>query len=677
LATTTPDGHLAPLHESSTAAGQPEIPQPSTYATLQPASQGILWAIFFLAIALVPRLSHLTYHSLWLDEAISIGWARLPARMIISSGLELVQDKHPPLYYLTLHYWTQLFGEGEASVRLLSVLIGALAAPLSYLLMRELYGHHAGAAAAVLVAFNPFLVWYSQEVRMFALAATLLLVASWSLVAALQRFGGWHRWAIYVAFAAASFYTYLLSALVLIAHAVYVVLCWLRRRPLRQKTQPTIAAFISLAALCAPLAWQAWRVGAGEAARGQPFQNLAAQFHNVLRAFAIWKAPWQEPAMDAVVALLGLMAVWGAFVGLLRDKNRRGPSFAAVYLLVPWLLGNILLWFDRTVFDEARYFVFLAPALCLAIARPVSSRDKRVRTLGTLNVVLTLILFVLALPYLWTPEARREEWRAAARYLEAHAAPGEVILVHADYAHKPFLYYYRGAAPVVYPFTGAIESEAQITPILDELAEHPAVWLVRSHWEVPDPQGLIEKWFVKRYPLISEQYPPGVTIKGFATSYRYDALPEAARPLEATFDGTLQLAGCHIVGKQFSAQDNLYHPPSGWVHVTLFWQPIRTPTASYAPFVRLTDDLGQVWGESLARPTGTMRLVPPENWRPGKFIRDDYDINLNPITPPGVYSVSVSLKQPNGRSVEVVENGQVAERAICGTVEIVPAITSP
>ena len=338
--------------------------------------------------------------------------------------------------------------------------------------------------------------------------------------------------------------------------------------------------------------------------------------------------------------------------------------------MVPWLLGNILLWFDRTVFDEARYLVCLAPALCLAIARPVGSRGQRTRTLGMINVTLTLLVFVLSLPDLWKPEARREEWRATARYLEAHAAPDEVILVHADYAHKPLLYYYRGQSPVVYPFTGAIETEAQITPPLEELAEHPAVWLVRSHWEIPDPQGLIEQWFAKRYPLITEQYPPGVTIKGYATNNRYDTLPDTVMPVQAVFDDTLELAGCRIVGRRFAARDDLYHPPSGWVHVTLFWRPVRIPSVPYAPLIRLTDEWGQIWGDSLDRPTGAMRFVPQEAWRPGKFIRDDYDINLNPITPPGVYSVWVGLRRPNGSLVTVVADGHATDHALCGTVEI-------
>ena len=174
----------------------------------QSLGSGLLWAFLLFLIGMIPRVYDLAYHSLWLDEAISVSWARLSARTIISVGLELVQDKHPPLYYLLLHYWIQLAGDGETAVRLFSVLLGGLAVPLGYLLVRELYGHRAGAVAAVLLAFNPFLIWYSQEVRMFGLANTLLLAASLALVGALQRVGGWHRWAVYVLLAAASFYTF-------------------------------------------------------------------------------------------------------------------------------------------------------------------------------------------------------------------------------------------------------------------------------------------------------------------------------------------------------------------------------------------------------------------------------------------------------------------------------------
>ena len=53
---------------------------------------------------------------LWLDEALSVNIARLPVGDI-PAALRL--DGHPPLYYVLLHGWMAVFGEGNAAVRAL------------------------------------------------------------------------------------------------------------------------------------------------------------------------------------------------------------------------------------------------------------------------------------------------------------------------------------------------------------------------------------------------------------------------------------------------------------------------------------------------------------------------------------------------------------------------------
>ncbi len=101
--------------------------------------------------------------------------------------MSFVQDKHPPLYYLLLHGWTRLLGGGDVSVRLLGVLIGALAVLPTYGIGRRLGGDRAGAIAALLLALNPFLIWYSQEARMFMPATTFLLVGLYGILHLLTR----------------------------------------------------------------------------------------------------------------------------------------------------------------------------------------------------------------------------------------------------------------------------------------------------------------------------------------------------------------------------------------------------------------------------------------------------------------------------------------------------------
>jgi len=88
-------------------------------------------------------------------------------------------DIPPPLSYLLLHAWIQLFGDDEPVVRSLSVLFGVLAVPLIYgvawqLLRRRL----AGLLAALLLAVSPLHIWYGQETRMYALLTFLCLLSS-------------------------------------------------------------------------------------------------------------------------------------------------------------------------------------------------------------------------------------------------------------------------------------------------------------------------------------------------------------------------------------------------------------------------------------------------------------------------------------------------------------------
>ncbi len=119
------------------------------------------------------RLHNLTYHSIWFDEAISIRWARSSVAKILEVSMNLVEDRLPPLYYLLLKQWGDVAGLSEFSVRFPSIVFGVLLIPVMYALGRQLFSRWTGVLAALLVALNPFLIWYSQEARMYSLAVLL------------------------------------------------------------------------------------------------------------------------------------------------------------------------------------------------------------------------------------------------------------------------------------------------------------------------------------------------------------------------------------------------------------------------------------------------------------------------------------------------------------------------
>jgi mannosyltransferase len=113
--------------------------------------------------------------SLWMDEGLSIGIASQP---FLDIPDVLRQDGSPPLYYMLLHAWMEVVGNGPAETQGLSVAISLLAVPGGLWAGWSLFGRRAGLICAALGALNPFLTVYSQETRMYSLMVVLSLVAT-------------------------------------------------------------------------------------------------------------------------------------------------------------------------------------------------------------------------------------------------------------------------------------------------------------------------------------------------------------------------------------------------------------------------------------------------------------------------------------------------------------------
>jgi len=163
----------------------------------------VLAVMAVLALAAGLRLAHLNYHSLDLDESVSVWLSGKPTGELVANTVNLSWDPHPPGYYVMLKGWTTLFGAGEFSVRLLSALFGIALVWLVFLVGDELFGPWVGVVGAALVAVNPLLVWLSQEVRMYAPTAALTLGSIYCLLRGLEQ-RRWTWWAGYAILAGRS-----------------------------------------------------------------------------------------------------------------------------------------------------------------------------------------------------------------------------------------------------------------------------------------------------------------------------------------------------------------------------------------------------------------------------------------------------------------------------------------
>lgn len=119
---------------------------------------------------------------LWHDEFYSFYAANQSFPFGIIEWLNQ-NDVHFPLYFLVLHIWMVLFGNCDISLRFCSVIFGVLNIPVIYFAGKELNSYKTGLLAATFVGINSFLIYYSQEVRLYSLLTFLI---SFSILFALK-----------------------------------------------------------------------------------------------------------------------------------------------------------------------------------------------------------------------------------------------------------------------------------------------------------------------------------------------------------------------------------------------------------------------------------------------------------------------------------------------------------
>lgn len=650
-----------------------------------PFSRFAGWLILLLAI--IVRFWRLDYHSIWFDEAVSLDWADADIAYTWAITFALVQDKHPPLYYVTLGLWQDFlrwFGldHSDSALRALGSLLGVLTVWGMLRLATALSGRFTGYLTGLLVALSPILTWYSQELRMFQPATTGIVWGALALWQAwhtprLQARTGW--WLLMIGGFTAALYSYLFSAFVLPAAGLSLLYLLWRDRDVRRFLEGSFALLV-VALLFLPLARNAWLINDAESTPGQAFANFAANLLHLLRINTIWRVEWPEVWINAALIFFAILLLLGLLLLIRRSDGQQHHDIAWLWLWIgiPLLVANILLSRSHSIFDEDRYLLFLTPFVLWAIGRGAGALTTWSRPAGWAGAGVSALLLLFALPVLWTPARARENWRAAAEYIMEHtaASPGipASIVTHVDYTHNALEWYLRqrydqDQLPTFFPFGGTLTEEGVetlVAPPLNGIVDFGShtLWLTQSHLEGVDDQRVVEGWLNRTFPLLTEQYPAGIKLTGYILQGRLPQLPQLgphARQTDIELLPGLRLAACEIITPSVSAREEMMHPPSGWVHVRLWWQATAPLDTDYIATAKVIGPEG-VWGDKLPRATEPLRMWPTSTWATGEYVRDEADINLNPLTPAASYPVIIGLADVN--------NQPVGESAECGVVEI-------
>src|SRR5216684_901766 len=174
-----------PVEPAFRREGPRLVRHPATLGTILTLERRLylpaLGAICLLAAGL--RVYKLADANPWWDEGFTYWLASqdLPGMLLRTAG-----DTHPPLSYFLHQLWMPLAGRSIFALRLLALLFGVLAVPVCAGAARRLGGPAAGLAAGLLLAIAPFHVWWSQQIRMYALVAVLCAASIFLLLRAVS-----------------------------------------------------------------------------------------------------------------------------------------------------------------------------------------------------------------------------------------------------------------------------------------------------------------------------------------------------------------------------------------------------------------------------------------------------------------------------------------------------------
>lgn len=469
------------------------------------------WALALLCLlAFGWRVAGLTSQSLWRDEVDALHFASRPLAELVATFSR--PGENGPLFFALLNPWLAALGSSEFSLRLQAALAGVLAVPLTYALARRLlqvaglgemrYGAGLSLAnvpllAALFVAVNPYLVWYSQEGKMYGWLVALALAVLLAFLAALQR-GRWQQWLLYLALLAVAVLHHVWAVLLIAVCAAWLALLWpdYRRRWLPFLGTLAVPALPYFALVGW---WQLRLFTTPDFQTGHPFVPLPAMAANLATAFSRGVA--SAPNIWLVAGLTFLLLTGSVLGG--RSMAGAGSPYAwrrlrAPLLLLAWLLLPPLLLYlislSKPLYID-RYVIWIGPALLILLAQGVAALAQVWRPVGVIALAAVLAAGLLAgWRQMQTPI--KSDFRAAAAYVEARRQPGDLLLFQMPY-NRIVYEYYSGPQPAAIDgrYTNSGNTEAQVDgEMRTAVGDAVVVWLLASEEEMWDQRRLVRQW---------------------------------------------------------------------------------------------------------------------------------------------------------------------------------------
>lgn len=464
-----------------------------------PRGSAIALVVIPGVIALTLGVIDLGARSIWLDESASISIASQHGAAL---GSALARDGgNMAGYYVVLHALDFLFGNALIALRLPSVLAAAVTSATVAHLADRLFGRRAAIASGLLSAVSLPAVYWSQDVRSYALLAMFVSLSYLALLHIEQRMtlrdGVGLSISLYVAASTAALYCSFVAAFVLLAQLILVSR---RGRLLRV----ILAADVATIVLSIPLALLALERGSGQLfwiqrpnwpdIRQITLSLLSAGFEPNFPLSISGAIVAALTAVVAAVALLRPIVVHSRATrpsGGVRGKNI-GSGLVVTWCAIPLVASFLESYLSSPTFT-ARNLLIVLPGMALALGWFLQHPAlPNWAAFGLLALLVTLRLLAIAPTYGKSPE----NWQAATTLLVQESEANACLIFYPQDTRMALDYYLLRSHPAAISRLRSVLPNTPLSSNTPELERYdtlssneinsitascPELWLVASH----------------------------------------------------------------------------------------------------------------------------------------------------------------------------------------------------
>lgn len=373
-------------------------------------------------IAFLIRIINISFASLWSDELYSM--LSVHPDNSLYEVLYMQRKDQPPLYFVLLRIWTQLFGFTDLSARALSVVIGTLSVFCIGFVNNKIFNYKVGLLSAVIVAFGFTQIEHSLEARFYGLLFLLISISIYTYSLTLENRYKLLVHIIHGGLCGLIILAHHFGAMVVMAYALFDVVILVRKRfKLSELGYTSVTYFTALLVL---LPWIYFSYSTVQGVREYWLKTID------LPAYILYNIRYNPVSL----VLLGILSVAGFVVG-----KRKANDLSIVLWMQVLLVIVVPLLFSYLLFPilVARYSFAMAPALYTLAAIGLVAFAERFtgfRKIIWFMIVLLLCFDGVKSSFFDKKPLMKEPWREMAQWLRQQPDFKQTALFSTGYQLK-------------------------------------------------------------------------------------------------------------------------------------------------------------------------------------------------------------------------------------------------